>query len=90
MSVSAVPVDQRPLRYGPACEACWLENRQLVSVRPGQSGRPRQKACGSAGNSKKADKQGLREAGPTCVGTGRRGLGSDHAWFCQGATVTGT
>ena len=53
MSVIIVPVNQRPLRYRPACEARRPENRQLVSVRPGQSGRPRQKACGSAGNSKK-------------------------------------
>ena len=90
MSVSTVPVDQRPLRYRPACEARRPENRQLVSVRPGQSGRPRQKACGSAGNSKKADKQGLREAGPTCVVTGRWDSAVTTRGSAQGATVTGT
>ena len=57
MSVSTVPVEQRPLRHRPACEARRPENRQLIPVRPGQSGRPRQRACGSSQISEKADQQ---------------------------------
>ena len=53
MSVSTVPVDQRPLRYRPACEARRPENRQLVSVR-----RKRQTASESMWISGKFEKGG--------------------------------
>ena len=61
MSVSTVPVDQRPLPYRPACGSRRPENRQLISVRPGHSGRLRQQACGSAKISHKADQRDCAE-----------------------------
>ncbi len=72
MSLSTVPIDQRPPRHRPACEARRPENRQLIPVRPGQSGRPRQQACGSAEISKKADQQDCPgQALPAPVRAGR-------------------